>query len=106
MFEPVEDLSIKDIHAEINHFRFDKDKMRDRWEALQCEKKKRLKTREGLVEFLKSLVAESNSEFVRWDRGCNWDVEEWHIEADEALLTFIDDEAVTKLFDSLSIWYA
>ena len=36
----------------------------------------------------------------------NMDTESRHVEADNALLDYIDDEKVRKAFDELSKWYA
>lgn len=35
-----------------------------------------------------------------------WDTEEAHVEADSALIEYINDEEVTKAYDNIDKWYA
>lgn len=50
-------------------------------------------TKEALIERLKTLA--------EWD-----DNEAAHIEADDALIEYIDDNDVKEAFDSIRKWYA
>lgn len=50
-------------------------------------------TLDGLIDILKQLVD-------------NGDIEMRHVHADEALLQYINNEEVTKLYNNLYKWYA
>ena len=52
--------------------------------------------KQRLLEILKEIVYRNDSR----------DAEEHHLDADAALLDYIDDHDVTKAFDDIEKWYA
>lgn len=54
-------------------------------------------TKQELIEALKE-IKESQNKFI--DQECD------HIKADELLLQYINDENITRIFESIDKWYA
>lgn len=54
-------------------------------------------------ELLKILRKHHNKD---WPEADHDSPDDWHIEADQALLAYIDDQEITEAFDKIEKWYS
>jgi hypothetical protein len=52
------------------------------------------------------MTKEELLKFLRDHEGATGDPEVTHIEADRALLAYINDDEITKAFEAITKWYA